>query len=316
MSKSAAEPLHKLLSQIRHPVSLRENMAACLRHIYMGDPFTTEKEALPSPPVELFEEVTVKEVTVSGVRCAIYSPKQPSTGLLLYMHGGGFVIGSSEDTDYTTRQLCLSNGLTVISVNYRLAPETVFPGALDDCLQVFDWAIERSDELGFDASNIFLAGDSAGGNLAVSLASRLHQKATHLTGLILLAPWLDMRVEAYESYNRLAPTGIVFDAAFMGYARAAYLKFEDWGNPLASPILCDPGELPPTIILVGTDDPLVDQAVSMGERARDNGCKNIEIVEYEGMPHCFYSFPHLFDEERDCYQEIARFVRHQVGRAR
>jgi acetyl esterase len=212
----------------------------------------------------------------------------------------------------TTRQLCLSNKLVVISINYRLAPETVFPGALDDCSQVFDWAIQRSDELGFDASNIFLAGDSAGGNLAVSLASQLWLREMQLAGLILLAPWLDMRVEAYDSYNRLAPTGVVFDAAFIGYARGAYLKFEEWGNPLASPILCDPSELPPTIILVGTDDPLVDQAARMREQASDSGCTNIELVEYEGMPHCFYSFPNLFDQERDCYQEIASFVKRQV----
>ena len=107
----------------------------------------------------------------------------------------------------------------------------------------------------------------------------------------------------------------MFDAAFIGYARAAYLKFEEWENPLASPILCDLGELPPTIILVGTADPLVDQANRMRDQARDSGSTNIELVEYEGMPHCFYSFPSLFDQERDCYQEIARFVRHQVEKA-
>jgi acetyl esterase len=101
MSEIAAEPLYQLLRQNRRPVYLRESIATCLRHIYMGDPLTGETKVLPSPPAELFEEVSSREITISGIRCVIYSPKQPCTGLLLYMHGGGFVVGSSEDTDYT-----------------------------------------------------------------------------------------------------------------------------------------------------------------------------------------------------------------------
>jgi acetyl esterase len=308
----AGEPLYKLIAQIRKPVALREIMAQCLRHIYRGDPLSDGKAVLPVPPKELFDDVTVKEVMASEIRCAVYSSKRPAVGLLLYMHGGGFVIGSSEDVDYTARQICKLTGLTVVSVNYRLAPETVFPGALHDCLQALDWAIERSADLALNTSSIFLAGDSAGGNLAASLALLLKQRQRTLAGTILLAPWLDMHVEAYESFNRLAPQGIVYDAGFIGYARGVYARFEEWENPLVSPIFCNLQELPPTIVLVGAEDPLVDQSIQLSEIARDAGCNHIEFVVYEGMPHCFYSFPSLFDEEKDCYKRISLFVKQNL----
>jgi acetyl esterase len=309
-TRTAAEPLYSLIRKTRPHVMLRDLMAACLRSSYTGDPLTTEEDVIPPTPKILLEEVSLTEETVAGVRCAIYSPKKKleKAPLVLYMHGGGFVIGCSEDTDYVTRLLCHSNQAVVVSVNYRLAPEIVFPGALNDCEKVLDWAIGQSSELGVDPACLYLAGDSAGANLAGALNHKLHQKKTSVKGLILLAPWLDMEVEAYESYNRLAPTGVVFDAAFLGYARAAYVGFEEWKNPQVSPIFSSVKDLPETIALIGTDDPFIDQVLKLRDTASESGCKQIEFVIYPGMPHCFYSFPDLFDEEKDCFQRISNFM--------
>jgi acetyl esterase len=316
-AETAAEPLYNLIRKTRQPAALRELMAACLRSIYMSDPFTSEEDVLPQPPKILFEEVSVSEITTSGIRCVIYSPKKriQKLPLMLYMHGGGFVIGCSEDTDYITRMLCHSNQVVVVSVNYRLAPETVFPGALSDCELALDAAIGQSSALGIDPTSVYLAGDSAGANLAAALYYRLQQQQQQrrqqesIKGLILLAPWLDMEVEAYDSYNRLAPTGIVFDAAFLGYARAAYVGFEQWKNPLVSPLFSSLKDMPPTIALIGTEDPFIDQVLKLKHKALDSDCKQIEIEIYPGMPHCFYSFPDLFVEEQDCYQRISAFIR-------
>jgi len=314
MTESGGEPLFRLLRQIRRPVTLREIVARCLRHVYMGDPFGSEEGCVPPPPPHLFDQVVVREVDVTGIRCVIYSPKECSkqSALLLYMHGGGFVVASSEDSDYITRMLCHSNSVVVVSINYAMAPESMFPGAIDDCMKAMDWAIANSCELGIDPENIFIAGDSAGGNLAAAMGLKLQERGTPAQGLVLLAPWLDMNLEQYDSYNRLAPDGIVYDAAFMGYARAAYVRFEDWANPLASPTFSDPSKWPPTIILVGDDDPLVDQSTGFKDRANVAGCNQIELILYPGMPHCFYSFANLFDEEQDCYQRIAAFLSHLV----
>jgi acetyl esterase len=308
MHDSAAEPLYKLLRQIRRPVALRELIAVCLRHIYMGDPFSEDEGAIPPPPPELFEEVNCNQIICAGVRCLVYSKSTASTGVLLYMHGGGFVVGCPEDSDYITRRICHDTGLAVVSVDYSLAPESIFPRAIHECLEALEAVIERGEELGLNHSNVFVGGDSAGGNLALSMAIKLQQRQLQLRGLILLAPWLDMHLEKYGSYNRLAPEGIVYDAAFMGYARAAYVRFEDWENQLASPILCDPTHLPPVILIGGNSDPLLDQFVHFSNRAQDAGCSQIDTVLYEAMPHCFYAFPNLFHEEVDCYARICAFV--------
>lgn len=282
-------------------------MAACLRSTYLGDPFTGDKAAIPATPAYLLESVTVSDNSDSGIRCAIYKPTKQD-GLLpvmLYMHGGGFVICSSEDTDYITRMLCHTNQMVVVSINYRLAPEVVFPGALNDCKQVLDWVVDKSNLLDVDGGSIYLAGDSAGANLAAALA----QTYKAAKGLIMLAPLLDMAVESYDSYNRLAPQGIVFDAAFIGYARAAYVGYEEWRNPLVSPIHAPLKDLPPTLVLIGDADPFIDQVLLLDKQAKEAGISTIKTMTYCGMPHCFYSFPDLYKEEKDSFETIAQFLK-------
>lgn len=311
MLEPADNPLYALLNRIRKPVSLREIIALCLRHVYMGDPFADEGVVPLAPASTFIEQVEVSEMTITGQRCVIYRPRRRAAENLptmIYLHGGGFVTGCSEDTDYTTRRLCIDNDLAVVSINYPLAPEFVFPQALTACVQVCQWLFSEGDQHGLDMSRVFLGGDSAGGNLAAAIALQMQAQGELLTGLIMLAPWLDLHVESYESYNLLAPEGIVYDAAFIGYARGAYVRHSDWTSPLASPIHCAPARLPPTLVIVGTADPLVDQAVRMHALANNAGLSHIQLVTYEGMPHCFYSFPGLFQEEDDCYRRIRDFV--------
>jgi acetyl esterase len=285
-------------------------MAACLRSIYMGDPFTGDKSAVPKPPKELLDEVTVKEALIAGINCSIYAPRNFEGKLpaIVYMHGGGFVIGCAEDTDYITRTLCHFNKMIIVSVNYRLAPETVFPCALDDCENVFKAITANAVAYHIDAKQIFLAGDSAGGNLALALCQRLKKHPRSISGLVLLAPWLDMELEKYSSYNTLAPNGIVMDAAFLAYARAAYVGFSEWKNPLVSPLYCNLDQLPPTIILVGDQDPLIDQSLAFKNRTLKEQSQKVEVETFAGMPHCFYSFPNVFKEETTCYAIVAAFI--------
>lgn len=292
---------------------MRDIIATCLRHVYMGDPFSGETK-LPRPPQELFEAVMTSEMLVGDIRCRIYLPPNSEIRpLMLYFHGGAFVVGDFEDTDFIARRLCLDSNITVISVNYRLSPEHMFPAALTDCREVLEWAIEAASDLGIDAQRIFLAGDSAGGNLAAALALQLHKLGRDVQGLVLLAPWLDMYVEKYESYSNFAYDGIVMDAAYLGYARASYAKFAEWTNQLVSPQMAAIEDFPPTLAVVGTDDPLVDQVRMFADRAKERGRTDIEAVIYQGMPHAFYQFPRLFKEEADCFSRIAQFLDAQAS---
>jgi acetyl esterase len=304
--ENRAAPLYRLIGQMRSPASYRELMAACLRSIYMGDPFAGGRDVIPKIPRQLIEEVTVADKEIAGVRCAVYSPqKMPSKcSVLLYMHGGGFVVGCSEDTDYVTRKLCHSNQMFVVSVNYSLSPECVFPQALNDCERVLNYLLTQ---VGTEFSSVYLAGDSAGANLAMGLTQRLQDKYSKIKGLILLAPWLDMEVEKYDAYNRLAPTGVVFDAAFIGYARGAYVGFEEWKNPQVSPIHSSLHQIPPSLVIVGTEDPFLDQVLELQRKADSQGCHHIRFEVFSGMPHGFYLFPNLLAEEEECFDRIREF---------
>jgi acetyl esterase len=122
-----------------------------------------------------------------------------------------------------------------------------------------------------------------------------------------------MELEAYDSYNDLSMDGIVYDAAFMGYARGAYLAFKDWKNPLASPIHQDQAEMPPTIAIIGTDDPLLDQVLRLKALSAKVKGARVKVITYTGMPHCFYSLPALFAEEVDCYHQIQLFLHQELG---
>ena len=304
--EARAEPLYALVRKIRKPASYRELIATCLRSVYMGDPFSQELGALPPVPKELIDEVRVNELTIKGLRCVIYesTTRAKPSPLILYMHGGGFVIGCSEDMDYVTRKLAHMNHAVVISVNYSLAPEAMFPVALNECASILSWALEEHDQLEIDIKSVFLCGDSAGGNLTTALAQT--KEANDIKGQILLAPWLDMHVESYDSYNRLAPKGLIFDAAFLGYARGAYTVFEEWKHPQVSPIFFPAEKMPPTLALIGTSDPLHDQVLKLKQQAAQ--CPHVEVVVYRGMPHCFYALPGLFSEELDCFEKVAAFI--------
>lgn len=308
-----SQPLHDLIARIRRPSALREIMASALRSIYMRDPFSESRIDLAPTPQYLKDQISIDEQTIADISCAIYQPNSFATvknnlpPLIVYMHGGGFVVGSSLDTDYITRQLSHQSQAIVVSINYALTPEAPFPQALQQCqsvlLQCFATMQGR-----FDPDRIFLAGDSAGGNLALAIACNDFEPKPPIAGLILLAPWLDMHLEKYDSYNTLARSGVVYDSPFMAYARAAYVDHADWSNPLASPMLFALDKWPRTLMVCGTDDPLIDQSLAVQNAIRDQGCSHVKVVIFAEMPHCFYSFPGLFEEEVECFAEIEKFV--------
>jgi acetyl esterase len=315
MTMPKSQPLHDLISRIRRPSAMREIMASALRSIYMRDPFSESRTDLAPTPQHLRDLICIDEQTIADISCAIYQPTTLISAaasnnlppLIIYMHGGGFVVGCSQDTDYITRQLSHQSQAIVVSINYALTPEAPFPQALQQCQRVLQqcFATMRGR---FDPDRVFLAGDSAGGNLALAIACNDFEPKPPIAGLILLAPWLDMHLEKYDSYNTLARSGVVYDSPFMAYARAAYVDYADWSNPLASPIFFAFDKWPRTLIVCGTDDPLIDQTLAVRNAAHNQGCDHIKVVAFAEMPHCFYSFPGLFAEEAECFAEIEKFV--------
>src|SRR5262245_65946865 len=181
--------------------------------------------------------------------------------MLVYLHGGGFTVGQSEDTAYITSRITAETPMWVVSVNYRLAPEWPFPAGLDDCLAVLRWMRSNGASLGGDGTRIAVGGDSAGGNFAAALPIVARDAgAPPPQAAVLLAPITDFFFEQHPSFERLGPLGIVYDSAFIGFIRGAYLVHgKNWGHPHASPERAALRGYTPTLFAAGTAGPLVGE---------------------------------------------------------
>ncbi|MGD9543750.1 MAG: alpha/beta hydrolase [Methylocystis sp.] len=308
-----AAPFYRLLSQLRVPVAMRDMMMAPVRACYRGEGVAIDPAALPPSAAQLYPQVAVTTLAVPSeagpIRCACFAPpgKDPKP-MMLYVHGGGFVVGRSEDTAFVTSRIAAENDLLVVSVNYRCAPEWPFPAGLDDCMAVLRWMRDKGADIGGDASRILVCGDSAGGNLAAALPIRGREDGMFIAAAVLLCPVTDFHFEKFASFERLAPAGVVIDAAFMGFARGAYLaKSAQWRHPWASPALADLKAYPRTLIVSGTADPLVDDNRAFAEKLAAAGA-NVEHFVAEAMPHGFYFFPGVLKETDAAFAAIAKFV--------
>jgi acetyl esterase len=219
--------------------------------------------------------------------------------VLVYFHGGGWVIGDLDTHDVLCRELALGAGCAVVSVDYRMGPEHRFPAAVDDCISATRWVREHAPTLGVDRSRIAVGGDSAGGNLAavVALAAR-DAGDLPIAYQLLIYPATDQR--------RIAPShttnaqGYLLTADSMRYYHDHYIddpKHDvDWR---ASPLLADSlAGLPPALVLVAGYDPLRDEGVQYAQRLTESGCR-ATLVSFERMIHGFLPMGRAIDEANE-----------------
>ena len=215
--------------------------------------------------------------------------------VLVYFHGGGWVIGDLETHDVMCRQLTAEAGVSVISVDYRLAPEHKFPAAVDDAWAATRWIAAHAAELGVDADRLAVGGDSAGGNLAAVVALLARDAGGPRIALqILLYPVTDLERES-QSYADLAD-GYMLTRDSMRWFRAQYLAKEqdaaDWRvSPLRAPSLVG---LPPALVVTAGYDPLRDEGEAYARRLREAGV-SVDAVSFGGMIHGFVPMGRLID---------------------
>jgi acetyl esterase len=278
---------------------------------------------LPPSAEELYPHIAVSDVYVPSsagpVRCQVYKPPADEPlPMMLYAHGGGFTVGSSEDTAYITSRMASENKMTVVSVNYRLAPEWPFPAGLDDCAAVFNWLRENGLKIGGNPAWIAVGGDSAGGNMAAALPIKIRDEGGRPPeAAVLLCPITSFFVEEHESFERLAPLGIIYDTAFVGYIRGAYaVHHRNWSHPHVSPALADLRGYPPAIVVSGTADPIVDDNLAFVKKLRDSGNQHVVSFLRERMPHGYYFFPGLLKEGDEAFEAIAEFLTRRISTSR
>jgi acetyl esterase len=310
-----AMPSYQVIANNRQPVALRDMMILPVRTGYIGqDRVKPDPALVPPSGAEAVPDVDVTTVYLpvrDGVaRCLVYRPTAAGAAaelpIILYAHGGGFTVGSAEDTDYMTRRLAVDNDAVVVSANYRLAPEYPFPTPLDDVADVYEWLLREAARIGGDAARIAVAGDSAGSNFAAALpiAARARGRAAP-QAVLMFGAFVDFAQERWPSFQQQAPRGIVYDTAFFGFIRGAYLPTTPWTEPAASPIYADLAGYPPTFIATGTHDPIADSAQEFARLLSMHG-GTVDGYWPEGMPHGFYFFPGVQQPEGDIAFERAK----------
>ncbi len=310
-----AAPYYRLLSHLRSPLTLRELMIQSVRTGYIGQDHPIDPKLLPPSAKDLYPEVVVSPLMVpcplGRIRCELFAAPGPGEKrpVLLYIHGGGFTVGTAGDTAYITSRIAAETGMLVVSVNYRLAPEWPFPAGMDDILTVLAWLRAHAGEIGGDPDRILAGGDSAGGNLAAALPHRARDEGVRMPeGAILLCPITDFNVETHASFERLAPLGIIYDTAFVGYVRGAYVVHRSlWSHPHVSPVLGDLGAYPRTLVVSGEVDPMIDDNRAFVAKLEAAG-RDVTQMVGKAMPHGFYFFPHLLAEGEAAFAAVRRFA--------
>lgn len=243
----------------------------------------------------------------------IYTPHQPTAGekipILVFYHGGGFVIGSLDSYDSLCRALANRADCIVVSVEYRLAPEHKFPAAVDDALEAYQWVSDHGHELDGDVTRLAIAGDSAGGNVAAVTAHGIrHEGDTAPLLQVLIYPVLDGTPER-PSHHEFAE-GMLLTRGNILWFYAHYMNQpEDALDPRFSPILAeDLTGLAPTLLIVAGHDPLRDEGIAYAERLKSAGIK-VDLSNYEGMVHGFLSFADAVDQGKKAIEEVADALR-------
>jgi acetyl esterase len=254
----------------------------------------------------------IDDSEVEGIPIRIYRHEEPPTGLVVYFHGGGFVLGSIGIMDNVARGLCAASGAVVISVGYRLAPEHPYPAGLDDCETVVRWAVANASTFGVPASKVAIAGESAGGNLSAALALRLRDAGdVQLAAQVLIYPGTSGS-RRFPSRDEFA--GLVLTEASMVMYWDAYRAGRDLDDdPYAAPLHAEHlRDLPPAIVILGGCDLLRDEGRAYAERLRDDGV-DVEEVCYAGQPHGFVNFD--FPAAKLAHEKIGLWLREKLGAA-
>jgi len=241
---------------------------------------------------------TAEDETIGGVGCVVCRPAAP-TSTILYLHGGGYRLGAARSWTSFATSLAAASSSQVVIADYRLAPEHPFPAALHDATAVFESL--QSDHVG----PLLVAGDSAGGGLAVAVAVAAAQSGHALPdGLIVLSPWVDLTLGS-DTFTSRAATDQFFPLASAAEAAESYLQGADPHDPLASPLLADLSGFPPTLVFAGGAETLLGDGVSLSTRLVDAGV-SVEAHFPAGMQHVW---PTLFPDLPESIDAVAAMVR-------
>jgi acetyl esterase len=271
--------------------------------------------AAPPPPADAGLEVSERTVAADPpVPVRLYRPVGlDAPPVVIFIHGGGWILGDLNSSDWACRRLANTARCAVVSVGYRLAPEHAYPAALDDCLAVLQWVSQSSVDLGVDGTRICVAGESSGGQLAATTCLAARDRGGAPVALqVLVCPMLDARMDT-PSWHEFGPD-------FLPRAEQATWMWDLYaGSPVArhAPLVSvaeavDLTGLPPAIILTAEYDPLRDEAERYGLRLRESGVP-ARIDRYDGLVHTIFGSAAAVDGARQALDDTAAMVAVRLG---
>ena len=229
--------------------------------------------------------------------------------VLVYFHGGGWVIGDLDIYDGLCRSLARAAGCAVFSVGYRLAPENKFPAAVEDCYAATVWLSGEASRLGLDASRIAVGGDSAGGNLAAVISQIARDRGgPPIVFQLLVYPVTDASLD-FPSAKDPAKDALLTTSDMRWFWNHYLRDASDGGSPLASPLRAAHMEgLPPALVITAEFDPLLDEGEAYAARLREAGVP-VTLTRYEGMPHGFLGMAGVLDTARAALGQVGTALR-------
>ncbi|HEY7073384.1 MAG TPA: alpha/beta hydrolase [Acidimicrobiales bacterium] len=233
--------------------------------------------------------------------------------VLVYFHGGGWVIGNIETHDPTARALAARSGVTVVSVDYRLAPEHPAPAALDDCVAAVEWVVASASELGIDPSRLAVGGDSAGGNLAAVVSCRLRDTSAAPRFQLLVYPVTDGTM-GHPSYAENAD-GLFLTRDMMAWFWQHYVGSGSRTDPSVSPLHATASALEglaPALVITAEFDPLRDEGEAYAARLSEAGVP-CATTRYDGVIHGFFQMGDMIPEGNQALDEAADALRRALA---
>jgi monoterpene epsilon-lactone hydrolase len=287
-SEQLSKVLEILASRLRDPNATIAETRAGMERV---------SERLPS-------DVKCEAVKAGGVPAQwIVPPGASAERVILYLHGGGYTMGSSNTHRAMIARIAQASNARALAIDYRLAPENPFPAAVEDAVAGYRWLLSE----GHSPGRIIIAGDSAGGGLTLAALAALRDEGVPMpAGGVPISPWTDLEGSGESVRSRanrdpmIQPDGLV-DMAKM------YLGEQDARNPLASPLYADFRGFPPLLVQVGDAEILLDDATRVAARAREAGVQ-VELEVWEDMIHVWHAFAKLLPEGQEAIDRIGRFV--------
>lgn len=292
-----------LVAEMLHRRQQRENKPMSYEEIRADD----ERRAIQLPPDP---SVKYRPITIGGTEAEwAFVAGAPRDKAVLYIHGGAFALRSVRTNRNLATGIAMHSCINTLSIGYRLAPEHPYPAAFQDTMQAWRWLLSQ----GFRSDGTVLAGESAGGTLALALTLELKEKGEPLpSALVLMSPGTDFTCGSPSIFGK-ADSDPMLEPGIMEEVARIYVREHSLLDPHISPLFGDYHGFPPMLIQAGTEDILFDDSTRLAKKARDSGTE-ARLSTWSGLCHAFQIFYGILTEAEEAVKEIGSYVRARLDK--